>query len=120
MVGPEVARMIADFEDDTMTSHQKDSEHHHHEQSPSNMCKLYAVVEEMGSPFLEESEDLLVPHTRDNMNVTVWKTVRNVEIFGEELYIRFVNERFVKCAKSITEPLQKNKLHTIQSPICET
>ena len=30
VAGPEVARMIADFEDDTMTSHQKDSEHHHH------------------------------------------------------------------------------------------
>ena len=79
VVGPEVARMITEFEDNTMTSHQKDSEHHHHEQhpgsrSPSNICKrsqsLFAVVEEMGSPFQEEREDLLVLHTRDNMNVT--------------------------------------------------
>ena len=104
VVGPEVARMIAEFDDDTMTSHQKDSEHHHHEQHPgsicpSNICKrsqsLSAMVEEMGSPFLEDSEDLLALHTIDNMNVTVWETVRNVEIFGEEQYLRFVNERLI-------------------------
>ena len=104
VVGPEVARMIAEFDDDTMTSHQKDSEQHHHEQhpgsiSPSNICKrsqsLSAMVEEMGSPFLEDSEDLLVLHTKDNMNVTVWETVRIVEIFGEEQYLRFVNEKLI-------------------------
>ena len=49
VVGVEVARVTAEFEDDTMTSHQKDSEHHHHEQhpgsrSPSNICKRSQVA----------------------------------------------------------------------------
>ena len=96
VAGSEVARMIAD---DNTRSHQKDSSHHHHEQHPGvqatfikDVRSLSAVVEEMGRPFLEESEDLLVLDTRDIMNVTVCETGRNVEIFGEEQYHRFVKE----------------------------
>ena len=49
VAGPEVARMIAEFEDDTTRSHQKDSEQHHHEQhsgsrSPSNICERCHVA----------------------------------------------------------------------------
>ena len=68
-------------------------------------------IEEMGSPFLEESEDLLVLDTRYIMNVTVWATVRNVEVLGEEQYLRFVKERLVESAKPITEPLYKKGYH---------
>ena len=44
------------------------------------------------------------------MNVTVCETVSNVEIRGEEQYLRFVKERLVESAKPITEPLHKNML----------
>ena len=49
VAGSKVARMIAEFEDDTTRSHKKDSEHHHHEQqpgsrSPSNICERCRVV----------------------------------------------------------------------------
>ena len=57
----------------------------------NDVTLLFAVVEEMGTPFLEGSEDLLVLETRNNMNVTVWETVRNIEILGEKEYLRFVN-----------------------------
>ena len=81
MAGPEVARMIAEFEDDTTRSHRKDGILvSGFEAIFVNDVTSLSVVEEMGSPFLEESEDLLVLDTRDNMNVTVWETVRNVEI----------------------------------------
>ena len=84
--------MIAEFEDDNTRSHQKDSEHHHHEQHPGvqatfikDVRLLSAVVEKMGSPFLEESEYLLVLDTRDIMNVTVCETVNKyVEILSKE------------------------------------
>ena len=68
----------------------KDSSHHHHEQHPGvqatfikDVRSLSAVVEEMVSPFLEESEDLLVLYTGDIMNITVCETGGNVEILGE-------------------------------------
>ena len=78
VAGPEVARIIAELEDDTTRSHQKDSAHHHHEQHPGvqatfvNDVRSLAVVEEMYSPFLEESEDLLVLDTRDTMFLTLF------------------------------------------------
>ena len=114
VAGSEVARMIAD---DNTRSHQKDSSHHHHEQHPGvqatfikDFRSLSAVVEEMGRPFLEESEDFLILDTRDIINGTVCETGRNVEILGEEQYHRFVKERLVESAKPITEPLHKNRL----------
>ena len=80
-------------EDDTTRLHQEDSEHLHHEQHPevqatfiNNIRSLLSVVEEMGSPFLEESKYLLVLDTKYIMNVTVWETVRNVELLSEEQY----------------------------------
>ena len=64
---PEVARMIAEFENDTRRSHQKYSKHHQHEHHPgvqatfaTDVWSLSTVVEETGSQFLEESKDLLV------------------------------------------------------------
>ena len=49
VAGPEVARMIAEFEDDTTRSYQKDNEHHHHEHHPSsrsssNICERCHVA----------------------------------------------------------------------------
>ena len=80
-------------EDDTTQLHQEDREHHHHEQHPEVQAtfinyirSLLSVVEEMGSPFLKESKDLLVLDTRYIMNVTVLETVRNVEVLSEEQY----------------------------------
>ena len=43
----------------------------------NDVTSLSAVVEEMGNPFLDGSEDFLVLDTRDNMNVIVWETVYN-------------------------------------------
>ena len=91
-------------------------------QSPSNICERWhvaiisSVVEEMGRPFLEESEELFVLDTRDNMNVTVWETVRNVEILGEKQYLRFVKETRVESAKPITELLHQYKLSLFSRP----
>ena len=109
-VSPEVARMIAEFEDDNTSSHQKDSSHHHHEQHPGvqatfikDVRSLSAVVEEMGSPFLEESDDLLVLYTRDIMNVAVCET-------GGMMKYLVNNSTTGLSKKDITEPLHKNKL----------
>ena len=77
----------------------------------NDVTSLSAVVEEMGSPFLEEIEDLLVLDTRDNMHVTVWETVKNVEILGKKQYLRFGKERRIASAKPITEPLHKTSYH---------
>ena len=93
MLHVHIRDIILLVEDDTTRLHQEDSEHHHHEQHPEVQATfinyirtLLSVVEEMGSPFPEESKDLLVLDTRYIMNVTVWETVRSVEVLSEEQY----------------------------------
>ena len=47
---------------------------------------LIPAFEEMGNPFLEKSQDLLVLDTRDFMDTSVVETPRRVETIGEEQY----------------------------------
>ena len=123
VTGPEVARMVTEFEDYALGSRSQDIGHRHHEQHPGvqaafikDVRSLTAVVEEMGSPFLEETEDLLVLDTRDIIDASVGETVRKVEVLGEEQYNKFVEERLVQLAKPITEALPKNKLPLFSRP----
>ena len=78
---------------------------------------LTTTFEEMGNPFSENSEDLLVLDTRDIMSSSVTETVRRVETIGEELYKKYVEERLEKCEKPITEVITKNKLALFRTPV---
>lgn len=77
---------------------------------------LIAVIEEMGNPFLEKSNDLLVLDTRDIVDTSVGETVRKAEALGVEQYNNFVKERLTECNVPITEVLSKNKLALFSSP----
>ena len=66
--GPEVARMIKEFEDSTPVP-----KYQHHEQTPAtqtafarDVLNVVASFEELGNPFTEESEDLIAVHTKDD------------------------------------------------------
>ena len=65
VAGPEVARMVTEFE--TLQAHGQSTEHRHHKQHPGvqtaflkDVKSLVAVIEEMGNSFLEKSEHLMV------------------------------------------------------------
>ena len=66
------------------------------------------VLQDMGNPFLEESNNLLVIDTKDIME-SVAGTVRKVETIGEEQYSKFVDERLSKWVTPVSDPLSKNK-----------
>ena len=93
--------------------------------SNSKQCKktflkhvrsLTAVIEEMGNPFLEESQDLLVLDSKIIMSSSVADTVRKVESLGAEQYKTFVEERLEQQTKPITDTLPKNKLPLFSCP----
>ena len=122
VASPEVARMIMDFEDCELGAHSGDSNDCHHEQFPGvqstfmkDVRSLTAVFEEMGNPFLEESQDLMVFDTRDIMNSSIGETVRNAETIGEKQYSKFVEER-LQAAKPLTDILPKNNLALFSRP----
>jgi len=115
VAGPEVARMVTEFE--SLQSCNQTTHHQHHEQHPGVQTSfmkvvksLVAVIEEMGNPFLEQSQDLLVLDTRDILDPSVGESVRKAEKLGTKQYQSFVEERLVKCGVPITDVIPKNKL----------
>ena len=77
--GPEISRMITEFEDDTalITEEKTDQENRHEERHgvqisfAKDFKALVSVMEEIGNPFLEESIDLLVLDTKTIADVSV-------------------------------------------------
>ncbi|KAG0723835.1 hypothetical protein GWK47_005388 [Chionoecetes opilio] len=86
VAGPEIARITAEFEEQATRGHggAHDTGHLHHDQKPGvqaafmkDVRALIAVFEEMGNPFLENTQDLLVLDTRDIMDTPVAETEEN-------------------------------------------
>ena len=120
VAGPEMSRITTEFEQQHSAS---DTGHRHHDQQPGvqaaflkEVKALVTVLEEMGNPFLEHSQDLLVIDTRDIMDIKVAETVRRIETLGEEQYTTFVKERLEQCTTTVTQTLPKNKLPLFSRP----
>lgn len=129
VAGPEIARITTEFEEQAIKQQDDDGDtrHNHHDQRPGvqaaflkEVKALVTVLDEIGNPFLEHSEDLLVIDTRDIVDSEVAETVRNIETLGEEQYTKFVTERLEKCETLITETLPKNKLPLFSRPPIKT
>ena len=78
---------------------------------------LTAVFEELGNPFLQECQNLMVLDPRDIMTNSVGETVWNAETVGEKQYTRrkFVRES-LQAAKPLTDILPKNNLALFSRP----
>lgn len=112
VAGPEVSRMITEFEYHA-TNHKDSNLHLHHDQLVSvqatfakDVKSLIAAFEELGNPFLEKSQDLLALETRDIKDTSVVEAVRKVETIGKEQYKIYVEERLENCEKPITETIK--------------
>ena len=119
--GPEMARVIGEFEASTEKSKKLDSRHH---EESKHVQKAFArdveslanTIEEMGNPFTEDSGDLLALDSRDIADPAVTDTVRRIEKIGEEQYETFVKERLVNQTKPISDPIKKNNLPLFSRP----
>ena len=115
IAGPEVVRIIQEFEE-TSAKEVSEEKRRHHEQTPciqtvfkKDVLSLVSAIEEMGNPFQEDSTDLLVLDSKEIMDETVVKAVREVVSIGQDQYKAFVKERFQERTKPITEAIKKNK-----------
>ena len=89
--GPEMARVIGEFE--VSTEKRKKTDTRHHEQTKhaqmafaQDVKALTGAIEDMGNPFCENSSDLLVLDTRDLADAAVINTVNQIEKLGQEQY----------------------------------
>ena len=113
--GPEMARVIGEFE--AATGERRKTDTRHHEQTrfaqkafARDVKALTSVIQEMGNPFCENSTDLLVLDSRDLTDAAVIDTVRKIEELGQDQYDTYVSERLVNQTKHIDEPITRNKL----------
>ncbi len=79
------------------------------------MQSLTEVIEELGNPFLEDSEDLLVD-SRNIVDTALSDTFKDIEQLGLDQYETYVEERLVKQTKAIADPIKRNNLHLFSRP----
>ena len=65
---------------------------------------LSNVIEEMGNPFIDESDDLVLD-SRDLADPSVVNTMRNLKKTGQEQYNIFVTERHVTQTRPVNYPI---------------
>jgi len=111
--GPEVARVIEEFEDVQMAH---SSNLKHHEQAPSAQASfkqevnsLVETLTELGNPFEVCGDDLVVLHSRHVVNCTI-ADVASIREVGQAQYSDFVKDRLVDRSVSVYAPLKRNKL----------
>jgi hypothetical protein len=113
VAGPELFRVLSHFEDETFGKTDTNIHHHDHTRSAQNASKKNAkalVLEfaEVGSPFDEDSGDLIALDSQDVMPPAVVKTIYNITEIGKAQFEKFVQERVCCPSKSVNEPLKRN------------
>ena len=116
VAGPEIARVITEFEKrDSRTRTQSDMQHHEQTKEmqvafKKDVTALVEVIDDMGNPFLEESADLLAIDSKNLANAAVIQTVRSIEKLGQNQYESFINELLKSREKSVFHPITRNQL----------
>ena len=119
-----MARAVGEFEAimKAMKEDESSNTKHHEEIRGTELAfakdvsALVKVVESMGNPFQETSEDLIVLDSKDIADPAVVTTVKQVEALGEAQFQTFVTERLVQRTKPLSEPIKRNKLALCSSP----
>lgn len=119
--GPEMARLIGEFESSTTKRQDKDWRHHEQKKHmqmafAQDVKALSGVMEEMGNPFSESSSDLLVLDSRNIADTAVADMVFQIKKLGLDQYEAYVEERLVNQTKPITDPLKRNNLPLFSRP----
>ena len=119
--GSEMARLIGEFQTSAEKKHNTETCHHEQKQHiqsafARDVQSLTEVFEEMGNPFLEDSEDLLVLDSRNIVHVAVSDAIKEIEQLGIDQYEAYVEERLVKQTKAIADPIKRNNLHLFSRP----
>ena len=77
---------------------------------------LVRVINDMGNPFLVDSDELLTFDTRNIMDESVVNTVRTVQSIGKDQYVKYCKEVLIDRTRSIHEPIKKNSLPLFSCP----
>ena len=81
---------------------------------------LFATCEGMGTPFLEDSGDMLTLDTKVVMNKDAIRTVNAVEEIGQRQFSESVDRLKIASNKPLSDIVSKNTLALFSRPIPQT
>ena len=121
IAGPELSRLIREFEQQIPGAHDSQSDHHDQILSVQKAFKsqvqaLVTSFEELGNPFQEDSGFLIALDSKNIMPQPVIDTVYKVKEIGQDQFKTFVEERIVTQSKPVSEPIKRNNLARFSSP----
>ena len=109
VAGPEMSRLIGEFNGTIQEKKQK-----HHEENlatqkkfHSRVNRLQCILEEMGNPFEEESQDLYSIDNKDVVESEVAHDILKIAEMGGEQYRAFLSK--MRDSSGFYEPIKKNK-----------
>ena len=116
--GTEVATLVNEFETSMPTRSAAESGEKHHEDTPSlqsafhkDVTSLVCTIEDMGNPFMEDSEDLVVLDNKEMLgsDAVAVKTTHSGRGWAKQ-YGDFVPECLVNRSKSLYDPIKRSNL----------
>ena len=117
VAGPEVAKVIEEFQDRNQCWRRQTADTRHHDQTPSvqasfvkDVRSLVGVIEEMSNVFEEESQDLVILDTKDIAGPAAVETVMNAKKIGQQQFEAFTRECLLNRTKAVDDPIPRNKL----------
>ncbi len=120
--GPEISKMLNEYNEQHSCNTEKGDKMNHHEQTPStqrefakDVRNVTAALDEMANPFSDNGMDLYTLDTKVVMSKEVEDAVKNVERIGNENYQEFVQERLNNCTEKFYETVTKHKLTLFKS-----
>ena len=112
LCGPEMARVICEFERSMQKSTVSSPTKHHGQTRAAQSAfardtmALKKAIEDMGNPFNEQSTDLLILDTRDIVENEVKEAISGLAMLGRERYDKFFKERLELRITSIDDPIK--------------
>lgn len=121
--GPEMARLVNEFEKSMGPETSPESRHHHENEKGfqktfrKDIRALVGVIEEFGNPFKEEGKELSVLDTKVVADEEGVSRMQNTEELGRKQCDAFIAERLIECKKPLDDPITRNTLSFFETPI---
>ena len=121
--GPEISRILEEFEDQTCGDFDDDTELLHHQEGlgpqvafQSQVQHFVAVIKAKGNPFCDHFSELVTLDTRKVLDSSVAESVKSITKVGEENYEKFRKNILEDRISTIDEPIKRNNLPLPKNP----
>ncbi|CAH1160137.1 unnamed protein product [Phaedon cochleariae] len=121
VAGPEVARIVVQFENMIDSSTSENTRHHDENQATQRLFEqqvkrvIFAFME-LGNPFCDDTGDLMNIVTKQSVHENVKQTVMTIEEVGSHEFRQYVDKRIDRRVEPISQPIKKLKMPLFSTP----